>query len=1018
MNQTKTHTRIRLILSFFFVLVGNFLFAQTFSHQHPLHQHDEKCAAVYIEEKQQRELGPYGTRDYFERWISDKSEEIKRQPFRFRTQAGEKRLIPVVVHVIHHGTPIGDGANIPFEQIQAQIDVLNQDYGMSNPDANLTPDEFKAVAGNANIEFVLAKQDPNGLPTNGVNRVVGPKDTYTPDDGALIGQLALWAPEEYLNIWVVPLQSPYLGYSSFPISELPGLNFPENTRETDGVTIHYRVFGEGGNAMSTSRGRTATHELGHYFGLRHIWGDASSCDIDDFVEDTPPQSQSNNSCLTTPRMSCGSRDMVENFMDYTPDQCMSLFTIGQVERIDVVLNFSPRRASLINGRATQAPILESNDLAIESIIDPQDYVCGTEITPQVAILNIGENRVTSARATITLNGNVLQTQDFSLDLASGERGVLTFNSLELPTANNNHFEVEIVRVNGTADPDPSDNYVESFPKLQPTLGIPYSYRPADFTNSWTLKNPDGEMSWEPFSLTIDGGSQQGIYMNGYNYEKQGELDYFISPTVNLAEYSDAQLVFKMAYAPYGNRDFHEGLLIGVSTDCGNTFELLEAPYFKSDSLLETVEETFDEFYPTDESQFRTELVNLSEFSGFGEVRVAFISVNGYGNNLFIKDIEILASEEYKYDFEIERLASPGPFVDGTQGEEVLEITNTGNLSIDGFLVYRNSNGFSDENFVVKGQSMAPEENVTYSMPSSLSEGYNIVEYGIIYPNFDQNGGNDDRLIRYFIQDDSTVQAPWRQDFEDEEDIFAWLNLNPEYEDSAWERLALNSGEGSNHVLGLRNMYPGNSYWFGSPLFELNETNQASVFFDWRADGFSSSDRTVFSVLITKDGGSTYEELWSRASGELNAESQPAESKTDEGFVREYIDLSAYAGKDTRSLRLAFKVEHQGGNSSPIYLDNVELFLSANPDPVDPGTGHSIIYPNPATDFFNVSFNLKEYEEVNIQFISSSGQVVHDLDYPNTLNQTYTFSTALLSKGVFIVRITSNSLSETKRLIVQ
>src|SRR5690606_11786557 len=211
-----------------------------------------------------------------------------------------------------------------------------------------------ALAAAANIEFVLAKQDPNGLPTNGVNRVVGLKAAYTPDDDALIGQLALWPPEEYMNIWVVPLQAPYLGYSSFPISELPGLDFPPHTRETDGVTIDYRMFGTGGNASSHSAGRTATHEIGHYFGLRHIWGDGG-CDVDDFVDDTPNQAMSNNSCPVSPRFTCDSRDMIEHFMDYTPDRCMNLFTSGQVERMDVVLNFSPRRASLVNGRATQDP---------------------------------------------------------------------------------------------------------------------------------------------------------------------------------------------------------------------------------------------------------------------------------------------------------------------------------------------------------------------------------------------------------------------------------------------------------------------------------------------------------------------------------------------------------------------------------------------------------------------------------------------------------------------------------------
>jgi len=266
MNNLLRNKGIRSFLSFFFVL---FAF-QTAAQEQQLM--DEQCATPYIEQKQIEQLGIYGSQEYFEVWLNGRKNELRQHPERFRTQASGRRQIPVVVHVIHHGTPVGEGANIPFSQIQAQIDVLNEDYGKMNPDAVNTPDEFKAVAGDANIEFVLAKQDPNGLPSNGVNRVLGSKASYTPDDAPLIGQLALWPPEDYMNIWVAPLQPPYLGYSSFPISELPGLNFPASTRETDGVTIDYRYFGEGGNAVGSSAGRTATHEVGHYFGLRHIRG--------------------------------------------------------------------------------------------------------------------------------------------------------------------------------------------------------------------------------------------------------------------------------------------------------------------------------------------------------------------------------------------------------------------------------------------------------------------------------------------------------------------------------------------------------------------------------------------------------------------------------------------------------------------------------------------------------------------------------------------------------------------------
>src|SRR5690606_248724 len=103
--------------------------------------------------------------------------------------------------------------------------------------------------------------------------------------------------------------------------------------------------------------------------------------------------------------------------------------------------------------------------------------------------------------------------------------------------------------------------------------------------------------------------------------------------------------------------------------------------------------------------------------------------------------------------------------------------------------------------------------------------------------------------------------------------------------------------------------------------------------------------------------------------------------------------------------------------NPVYLDNLELFLSANPDPVDPGLNNLVVFPNPATDIFNITFDLPDYENIHIQIANASGQVVHEMDYPHTLNQTYSFSTGLFSRGVFVIRISGEGFSETKRLII-
>lgn len=290
-----------------------------------------------------------------------------------------------------------------------------------------------------------------------------------------------------------------------------------------------------------------------------------------------------------------------------------------------------------------------------------------------------------------------------------------------------------------------------------------------------------------------------------------------------------------------------------------------------------------------------------------------------------------------------------------------------------------------------------------------------MEYVIFNPNYDQNPGSNHSLTWHYIQDDSLIAVPWRQNFNDAADLGAWTALNPENNYTSWQ-LGAFSSEADNQVLALEAIEEGNSHWFASPLFDLSGTGQASVFFDWAASGFRSSDVSSFSMLVSSDGGYSYEEVWRKDNEEINTAGSTA--ITAEDFERQHINLSAFTGEAYEKVRVAFKAEHLQGRSNPIYLDNIELFLSADPNPVDPGLGQTIIYPNPAFDLFNIVFNLEDYEDVNIQITASTGQVVHDVDYPNTLNQTYTFSTSLFARGVFIVRITGEGVSSTKRLIIQ
>lgn len=277
------------------------------------------------------------------------SEDENSDPYIYR--------IPVIVHVIHNGEEIGTGANISLAQVRSQIDVLNEDF------RNLTGSNgFNANGVDTQIEFYLAPTNPDGntLEEPGIHRFNGgipvwPTGLATTVD-SFLKPATIWNPDEYFNIWTVNFGGfvgrNLLGYAQFPSnSGLPGLNVNGGPSETDGVVVGFKYFGSADKdnfpELNTTYnlGRTTTHEVGHWLGLRHIWGDGD-CSEDDFCEDTPLADAPNYSC--EPNISCGSQDMIENYMDYTEDPCMSMFTEDQKERIIQVLLNSPRRNTLYN----------------------------------------------------------------------------------------------------------------------------------------------------------------------------------------------------------------------------------------------------------------------------------------------------------------------------------------------------------------------------------------------------------------------------------------------------------------------------------------------------------------------------------------------------------------------------------------------------------------------------------------------------------------------------------------------
>lgn len=255
--------------------------------------------------------------------------------------------IPVVVHVVFNNNISEE--NISEENILSQIEVLNQDFRQKNDQSNL-PLAFKNVAADVNIEFFLATIDPKGKKTNGIRRIATSSKSVWEEKAMLNGSQKrkvyfsniegddAWDTKKYLNIWVCKMPSDKSGYATFPNNV--------KADEVDGVVIDYRFFGTKGVAAANKPfhlGRTCTHEIGHFLNLQHLWGASVSnddCKTDDGVNDTPQQANPIAGCPSNPVFQCGNSAMYQNFMNYTNDDCMSLFTLGQKARmLDALMNF-------------------------------------------------------------------------------------------------------------------------------------------------------------------------------------------------------------------------------------------------------------------------------------------------------------------------------------------------------------------------------------------------------------------------------------------------------------------------------------------------------------------------------------------------------------------------------------------------------------------------------------------------------------------------------------------------------
>lgn len=598
-----------------------------------------ECATALIEEQR------FGNQkvERFEHWIRSVRTQT-RASSTLRTE-NATYVIPVVVHVIHNGEPIGTGTNVSDAQIESQIAVLNRDFQRQNFDTVNTPPAFEPLTGEMDIQFVLAKQDPQGFPTDGIVRVDGGRNGWTLADESTFKALSYWRADWYLNIWVIRFSDNFIGFAQLPLPEgtgLPGLEDAVADSLTDGVVLDYTVFGsvEDGNFDLDSqfdRGRTGTHEVGHYFGLRHIWGDGTSCTTD-YVADTPLQSAPTRGCPSHPQRSCDNDKMFQNYMDYTDDACMNLFTMGQVERMEIVINNAPRRKSLLTspGAIDPTEFGPFTDVALVRVKSPGPVVCTSSVAPVLQIKNAGTTLITSFDLEINLNQSLSTAVIENINLEPEDLLELELPNLSLQLGTNT-LTFSVLNPNGSIDQRLSNNTIQRIQVVnKETEIIPLRQNFDQSFNNWTAVSQDNDPNWQPAQTNFN----TSLVYNAFNNPNRNEEAWLVSPVLNMANTTEASLFFDGSYAERGQQS--DRLLVLGSPDCGVTYPFTLLSLDLADI---TAQSSATAWKPIVASEWNRIYVNLNALATEPNARIAFVFTNQNSNNFYLDNLEFFVSDD-------------------------------------------------------------------------------------------------------------------------------------------------------------------------------------------------------------------------------------------------------------------------------------------------------------------------------------------------------------------------------------
>jgi hypothetical protein len=626
------------ILVVFCMLLINGFFSGVFAQKNKQAIKQEQCATmVRLEEKFKRNpaLKPqfYHQLDIFNRSVAEKAARQTTENDAGAAKPAAVYTIPIVFHIVMSNPGIVTDA-----QILSQLDVLNKTYSATNTDLSGIPAYFKPLIGTVSFQFCLAQRTPSGDITNGIERTVTRKSSFSnSDDGVKhtrSGGVDIWNGDKYLNVWICVLSNNLLGYGTFPNDGAP---------LEQGVVIDYHSI-PGGSYTNYNEGKTLTHETGHYFNLFHIWGDDNgACTGSDFVDDTPNQGDASTACFTGIKLdSCtktGDGIMYQNFMDYSFDQCLVMFTKLQAVRMQTSL--LTYRSSLTTSDGCTPVVLKTLDAQLKTIDAPVQRICTSSFTPQVTIRNKGTQTLNSLTVETVVDNGTPIIYHWTGSLASLATTAVTLSPVTI-LSGTHQIKIFVTAPNGGTDQFTGNDTLTTVVQYADAVtSVAESFEGSTFPPAgWDIVNPDQSITWEKVTgVAKTGNASVGI--NNFNYTSTDEQDYLRLPELNFANADSAFLTFQVAastYTPVGTAGNNwDTLEVLISKDCGITYASLYKKW--GATLVTTATETTESFRPG-ANEWRRDSINLTPYVNDGKVLLAFRNTNGFENNIYLDDVNV------------------------------------------------------------------------------------------------------------------------------------------------------------------------------------------------------------------------------------------------------------------------------------------------------------------------------------------------------------------------------------------